>query len=93
MTRQECEQKLIAAAEVAMEILREYNPTAATLDMHIGETGIISVDALNAGIGEGADFGNLPQTFAIYATEFPDGRIWHMEDHMRARGYLRDGQI
>ena len=76
MTRLECELKLIEAMEAAFAIYRQYNPQGQRLSMLFCD-GQVNVSAIANGVDmKTADFGDTLNTYAVYATKFPDGDIW-----------------
>ena len=85
MTRKECESALIALMDQAAEIFRAYCPEAGNLSMFRDENGHINVHGHRKGFEiDGADYLDVANTYAVYATRFPDGDVWHSERWDRA---------
>ena len=84
MTRIECERKLIEAAQDMIKILQEYAPAAQKLSMSV-QFGQINVDSVKTGLNsETSDYGDIENTYNVYATMFPDGEFWDAGRWMKA---------
>ena len=84
MTRQECEAKLIEATEKAFEILREFDPNARSMSLDF-RNGFVSIDGMNKPTNDETDFGDLENTYNVYATKYPSGEVWHTDRWMACR--------